>query len=134
MGGKPLDVSEIQHPVILFYRQDACPKDRLYDETRQFWALSQKKIKERNLDKSLKYQYAFAMRGNFVLEIYKVLQWYEAGTTVSSRPCPQDGKKQLWEFVGAIAEKEIGEKYRNRSLMRGDSPLHATQIGFRYLG
>jgi hypothetical protein len=133
LGGAPLDVSDVHHPAILFYRREACPQNRLYDETRQFWALNEDRIRAHNPDGTLKYQLAFAMRGNFVLEVYRILQWFEAGTTISSRAYQhQDGRKR-WEFIGATAEEPVRRKYHNKSLMRDGAPLHATQIGFRYL-
>jgi hypothetical protein len=134
LGGQPLDISHIAEPVILFHRRDTFPESRLYDETRQFWPLSLDRIEARNEDGNLKYQFAFAMRGNFVLEIYKILAWYQAGTTVSSRAFRPRGNKRCWEFIGSVADEKIGKKYRNRSLMKNGAPLHATQIGFRYLG
>ena len=82
---------------------------------------------------NLVYQYAFAMRGNFVLEVYRILDWFRAGTTESSRAYQQNSNKKYWEFVGDIAEDKIRKKYRNKSLMKDGSPLHATQLGFRYL-
>jgi len=134
LGGSPLEISEIKESAILFYRKDACPAARLYDETRQFWSLSQKKIEEKNHANKLKYQYAFAMRGNFVLEIYEILAWYAAGTTVSSRAYERNDNKQRWEFIGSLAPVAIRKKYCSRSLITNGEPLHATQIGFRYLG
>ncbi len=134
LGGRPLDVNEIRHPVILFYRRDSYPKDRLYDETRQFWALSEARIRETKPGGELKYQYAFAMRGNFVLEVYRILAWFPAGTTVSSRTYDRSGGKSCWEFIGSPAEETIRKSYCSKSLFRSGKPLHATQIGFRYLG
>jgi hypothetical protein len=134
LGGAPLDVERIAEPAILFYRREAFPENRLYDETRQFWALSEERIRARNAAGELKYRLAFAMRGNFVLEVYRILAWYAAGTTVSSRTYEATKGRQLWEFIGAHAEEPVRAKYRNKSLERNGTPLHATQIGFRYLG
>ena len=134
LGGQPLDISSIEEPVILFHRRATFPESRLYDETRQFWPLSQDRIEARDESGNLKYQFAFAMRGNFVLEIYKILAWYQAGTTVSSRVFQPRGNKLYWEFIGSVVDQNIRKKYRNKSLMRDGAPLHATQIGFRYLG
>ena len=134
LGGQPLDLRDITHPVILFYRRDTFPEDRLYDETRQFWSVSEARISEKDPDGNLKYQLAFAMRGNFVLEVYRILAWFPAGTTVSSRTYDPEGKQRRWEFIGSLAEEGIRNSYRNKSLFRGGSPLHATQIGFRYVG
>ena len=64
---------------------------------------------------------------------YKILAWFEAGTTVSSRTYVPSGNTKCWEFVGANAEPKIRMRYRNKSLMRDKAPLHPTQIGFRYL-
>ena len=133
LGGKPLDVGKISEPCILFYRKDSYPEDQLHDATRQFWRLGKSRIEALDEDGGLHYKYALAMRGNFVLEVYEILAWFPAGTTVSSRDLNGD-PQGCCEFVGGMALPEIRGKYKSKSLMKGGQPLNATQIGFRYLG
>ncbi len=92
LGGVPLDIDSIKITAILFYCHQAYPKFNLYDSTRQFWSLNENRIK-RNNNRELKYQYAFAMRKSTVLDVYKILEWYPAGTSISSRTYEGDRKK-----------------------------------------
>ncbi len=131
LGGAPLDIDTINITAILFYCHQAYPKYNLYDSTRQFWNLSKNRIKKHSND-NLKYQYAFAMKNSTVLDIYKILEWYPAGTSVSSRTFKNDGKER-WEFIGAPAEDKILKKYRNKILYRDGKILHAPQRGLRYI-
>lgn len=131
LGGKPLNVEDINISAILFYCHQAYPKYNLYDSTRQFWNLSKNKIK-RNDGGGLVYPYAFAMQGSTVLNIYKILEWYPAGTTYSSRQFRKDAKVR-WEFIGSLAEEKILKKYKNKVLHRSGGIMHAPQGGVRYL-
>ena len=60
-----------------------------------------------------------------------IIDWFPAGTTVSTRPFNSDGKNE-WEFVGSYA-KTSWSKYKNRILHEDSMPLKASQIGFRYI-
>jgi len=132
LSGEPLHVEDINISAILFYGHRAQQKyASLYDATRQFWNLDKNRIKRKE-DGKLRYQYAFAMNGSVVLEVYKILEWYLAGATVSSRKFDGDGKER-WEFIGAPVEKPLLKKYQNRVLYRDDSIMHAPQGGIRYL-
>jgi uncharacterized protein len=131
LGGVPLDIESIDITTILFYCHQAYPKYNLYDSTRQFWNLNKNRIK-RNNSGNLIYQYAFAMRKSTILDVYKILEWYPAGTSISSRTFKGDSKER-WEFIGAPAEEKILKKYRNKVLHRGGKILHAPQKGLRYI-
>ncbi len=131
LSGEPLYVEDINISAILFYSHKAQQKYALYDATRQFWNLNKNRIRRKE-DGVLRYQYAFAMQGSVVLDVYKILEWYPAGTTVSSRKFVGDGKER-WEFIGAPAEKTLLKAYQNRVLHRGGGIMHAPQGGIRYL-
>ena len=131
LSGKPLHIEDINISAILFYCHQAQQKYALYDATRQFWNLNKNRIKRKD-DGELRYQYAFAMKGSVVLNVYKILEWYPAGATVSSREFADDGKER-WEFIGAPAEESLLKAYKNKVLHRGGSILHAPQGGIRYL-
>jgi hypothetical protein len=90
-------------------------------------------VPESYINGEFKYQYAFAMRESTILEVYKILSLYPAGTTVSNRTFKEDGVKR-WEFVGSLAEKKIRKAYLNKVLHKNGTLLHAVQKGFRYLG
>ena len=132
IGGKPIDVENITVKAILFYCHGAYPKYDLYDATRQYWDVSGDRVQEK-INGNYKYQYAFAMRGSTVLEVYKILAWYPGGSTVSSRTYQDNGGK-CWEFIGSLAEERVRKEYRNKVLHRNGALLHAAQKGYRYLG
>ena len=132
LGGRRLNVEDISISAILIYsHQSQQLNEDLYDGTRGNWPLSKKRIKEEQNGK-LKYRYVFAMRNSVILEIYEILEWYPAGTTVSSREFTKD-KKTRYEFIGKIANQPALRRYKNRTLYRENKLLSATQIGFRYL-
>jgi len=132
LGGKPLNIEDIQDNVILFFCHKALAKNNnYYDSTRQFWKLSEKRIKKTTGSGELLYKYAFTMRGNTVLEVYKILDWFPAGTTVSTRELGD--KKNRWEFIGGNISSETEKMYKNKMLFEKNSPLRGTQGGVRYL-
>jgi len=132
LGGRQLNIEDIQDNVILFFCHKALAKHHnYYDSTRQFWKLSEKRIKKTTDTGELFYKYAFTMRGNTVLEVYRILEWFSAGTTVSTR-VPED-KKNRWEFIGGNVSPDIEKLYKNKMLFEKDSPLRGTQGGIRYL-
>lgn len=133
LGGRPLDIKEFGNTgVLLFF----CHKSlaggyNIYDCTRQFWNVSGTKIKKRDDKGNLHYKYAFGMKGNTVLEVFRIIEWFPAGTTVSTRECNSDGKNE-WEFIGSYANPQWS-KFKNRILHENSEPLKASQIGFRYI-
>ena len=131
LGGKPLDIESIKNGVILFFCHKAFPYYNIYDSTRQFWKVSEKRIKRKAENEDLHYKYAFGMKENTVLEVFEIIDWFPAGTTVSTRPFNSDGKNE-WEFVGSYAKTPLS-KYKNRILHEDSIPLKASQIGFRYI-
>ena len=133
LGGKRLNIEEIKDNVILFFCHKSLAKNNdIYDSTRQFWPLSEKRITKENGDGELHYKYAFTMKGNTVIEVFKILCWYPAGTTVSSRKFLDD-KKKRWEFIGSYAEEKVRKKYKNKLLREGKKSLRAQQQGYRYI-
>jgi len=132
LGGKPLEIENIKEGVILFFCHKAFPYYNIYDSTRQFWKISEKKINLK-INGKRHYKYAFGMRGNTVIEVFNILEWYPAGTTVSSRIFQSDNNKR-WEFTGSYADDKIRKLYRNRLLYKSKNiPLVAVEIGFRYI-
>jgi len=157
LGGKPLSVNEIKDNVILFFcHKSLAEGNNHYDSTRQFWRLAENRIRKVDNNGNLYYKYAFTMKGNTVLDIFKILQWFPAGTTVSSREYKSlnkntneweftgtnrnssefrnyDIEKKRWEFIGSRPDEKILKKYRNRLLIENNKPLKAQQNGFRYI-
>lgn len=135
-GGKQLNIDDIKDNVILFFCHNAMkePNANIYDSTRQFWPLSEKKIMKRVNDGYF-YKYAFGMSGNSILEVYEIINWFPAGTTVSSRVhIPNRNKQKYWEFIGSYVKNEkIRKLYRHHLLYQFGEPFKAKQSGFQYI-
>ena len=132
LGGDPIEIDSIGIRAILFYPHRAYHRNEdLYDAVRQFWNVDGDRV-QKKINGDYIYKYAFAMKGSIILEVYKILAWYPAGLTVSSREFVDDGKKR-WEFIGSLAEDQIRQKYCNKVIHRNGDPLHASQGGVRYL-
>ena len=89
--------------------------ESLYDYTRGRWKVNP--IRAKNV------KFAFSIFDGIVQEVYEVHNWYEAGTTESSRK-PTD-KPELnstkstvgrFEFEGKVASDEIRNKYLDKSV------------------
>jgi hypothetical protein len=75
----------------------------LYDATRGIWRIGSDREKVK---------LAFAVFQGVVREVYEVKQWFEAGETFSTRHENEDLREPgRWEFVGAVAEDAIRDKY-----------------------
>jgi hypothetical protein len=104
------DIANISENVLLIkltdsFRYNMDPMD-LYDYTRGIWKIGPKRNRV---------DYAFAVYDGIIQETYKVLEWFEAGTTFTNRVDIDDWRKvQRWEFIGSISE-EMRKKYRYKS-------------------
>jgi hypothetical protein len=99
------------------YGMDA---DSLYDATRGVWVIGGREAGGRR-DCA---KYAFSVFKGVIMEVYKIKQWYLAGTGATfykTRPNankPWTYEPPRWEFEGDIAESEIRNKYLNKSVKR----------------
>jgi hypothetical protein len=86
----------------------------LYEATRGVWKLGA------NLDAVQKrdaVQYALAVAGGIVREMFAVGQWHPAGTTTYTTRKPSDVQIEgRWEFTGSIAPASLRAKYVGRSV------------------
>nr|MCR5099045.1 hypothetical protein [Lachnospiraceae bacterium] len=77
-----------------------------YDNTRCCWKV--------NKDQVDKVEYAFSVYDGMVIEVFHIVQWLPAHTTLKSettlapRPNKDEGR---YEFVGNVAPDEIRDKY-----------------------
>lgn len=79
----------------------------LYNFTRGMWKVGNRRNKAR---------YALCVFAGIVREVYRIEEWYPAGTEPNTRD-PNDLKKEgRWEFVGQKAEEAIREKYLLKSV------------------
>ena len=79
----------------------------LYDYTRGQWKV--------NVEKANKAKFAFAVYEGIIQEVYSVLFWLEAGKTLNTRN-EIEAVKDRFEFIGNIAEPEIRNKYKFKSV------------------
>lgn len=105
-GAEPVD---IDHRVLLIrinrlFRYGLSPID-LYDATRGSWRVGEDREQV---------EYAFAVYEGVVQEVYRVEEWFPAGSTFSTRGDQTDPDR--WEFVGHVAEDEVRNRYRYRSV------------------
>ena len=117
--------AKIEEPAILIrvnrlYRYGMSEVE-LYDATRGIWRVGEKRNKVR---------YAFAVYEGVVREVYKVEQWFPAGTTFSTRNPGGLHDLDRWEFVGRIAESELREKYLLKSVEDYFSPNSQNPITY----
>ncbi|MEQ6391382.1 hypothetical protein RZN22_19125 [Bacillaceae bacterium S4-13-58] len=101
----------IDEPVLLIrvnqsFHYDMTPVE-LYDATRGIWRIGEDREKV---------EYAFAVFDGIVHEVYKILSWYRAGSTFSTRG--KFNNEVRWEFVGQIADDSIRYKYLGKSVDR----------------
>jgi len=131
-----IEVEEFEHNIICFFPDPPrIEKFGNYDTCRQYWEVSKKRVTEK-LNGSLKYEYAFLCNKNFIQEIYKILAWYPAGTTATSREKPDNPDKE-YEFIGqVVSDAKIIKKYKHKNIYKDKDkgkPLHPPQgRGFRY--
>lgn len=102
---------EIAEPAILIrinqlYRYGMSPIE-LYDATRGVWKVGERRNKA---------AYAFAVYEGIVREIYKIMEWFPAGSTFSTRPADGLAEPDRWEFVGQLADESLRQKYLLKSV------------------
>lgn len=96
----------------------------LYDATRSAWRVDPNRASQA--------QYALAVFGSVVREVYSVTRWFPAGKTFNSR----DDRRGItepgrWEFVGTVAAERIRKRYVHRNV--GDLFTHGAQNPISYV-
>lgn len=104
------DEVEVTHPAILIkinqlFRYGMTPLE-LYEATRGHWVVGENREKA---------ELALAVFEGVVQEVYRVESWFPAGSTFFQREGMALGTKR-WEFVGRIAEDEVRDAYRMKSV------------------
>ena len=115
----------VQHKAILLtinslYRSDMS-KEELYETTRGIW-----KVGETNRNKV---EYALALYQGIVLEVYRIKQWYPAGTLkYKTRDSSEFKNSGRWEFSGSIAQ-DIRDEYVDFSVGKaGQNPIRYVNV------
>lgn len=84
-------------------------ENELYEATRGVW--------KRNIESVSKADYCLAVAKGMVVEVYKIENWYPAGTIpMTTRSIEPDRIEGRIEFVGILAEERIREKYIGKSV------------------
>jgi len=116
---------KVQHKAILItinklYRSDMS-KEELYEISRGIWVVGEA---SRN-----KVEYAMALYQGIVLEVYKIKQWYPAGTLkYNTRDTSHFKNSGRWEFSGSVA-KDIREEYIGFSVGKaGQNPIRYVNV------
>lgn len=104
------------------YHNDMTPME-LYDATRGLWPV--------NMENASKVKYACAVYRGMTLEVYKVAAWFPAYSTMMTRE-EEHTRTERFEFVGNIAEEEIRNKYKDKSVASYYGK--GAQKNYRYLG
>ena len=105
---------EVHHKAILFtinklYHDDMTPLE-LYEATRVFWVVGPRKNGA---------DYAMAVYQGIVREVYRIEQWYPAGTLkYRTRDSSEYENVGRWEFTGTIAY-DIRDEYIGFSVGKG---------------
>ena len=74
----------------------------LYDATRAAWRIGPKRERV---------ELAFAVHSDVVREVYRVVQWFPAGTTLRGDHPGGLEYEGRWEFVGKVAEPAVRKRY-----------------------
>lgn len=89
--------------------RDNMSAEELYEATRGIW--------KRKIESVAPADYCLSVAKSIVVEVYKVNQWYMAGTTpMKSRTFTEEECNNRIEFVGELAPDSIREKYIGKSV------------------
>ncbi|MGD0815567.1 MAG: hypothetical protein ABSA83_18395 [Verrucomicrobiota bacterium] len=127
-GCKPCDVKSFEMPHMLYFINETysptMDETAIYDCARQFWPRAQEM-------KEPPYPDALAIVGGVVVRAYSIMEWFPAGTTLSTRSIPKSKRKGLWEFVGQMKKDHhlVGKRLEVNGM-----PLPGYQRGYKYFG
>ncbi len=107
--GKMLEITE--NAVLIRINRlfdEAMTEKALYEATRGVWVIGVRREKV---------EIAFSVYKGEVKEVYKVSNWYPAGTTpYETRPLNELQRAGRWEFIGEVANDDIRSKYIGKSV------------------
>jgi len=96
----------------------------MYEATRGYWVM--------NLDNAkANIEYALAVGDGVIREMYKVKDWYPAGTTYRLKKYVREDvlPADRIEFVGNIAPDEVKSKYIGKKVQTSRNPVHIIMGG-----
>ena len=112
VGFYAAEPATIDEPVILIrinqlYRRDMSPLE-LYEATRGIWIVGPRREGA---------AFAFAVFHGLVREVYRIRGWHPALTLkYETRDLTEREATGRWEFEGDVADAELRNKYRNKSV------------------
>jgi hypothetical protein len=125
LADKPI---QVRHKAILLtinrlYRSHMTPLE-LYETTRGIWRVGTRRNEA---------EYALSLYQGIVLEVYRIDQWYPAGTleyrTRDSSEFRNGRNSRRWEFSGEIAQQEIRAEYVGFSVGKaGQNPIRYKNV------
>ena len=131
-GSAPVNIEKIQEKYITFFINKTYSTNlseiEIYDATRQFWTNVSKDKRTKDKNGKLEYSIALSIYDSVVIRVYSIIQWFDAGTTLSTR---RTKKVNAYEFVGNTIEKHylLGKKLVNKD----GSKIKANQQGYGYI-
>jgi hypothetical protein len=132
-GTSPVKISSIKDKFVMFFinrtYSTSLTETEIYDATRGFWKGVAKAKRIKGEDGKLPYPIALSIYDSVVVRVYSIIDWYEAGTTLSTRNI--DSKNGRYEFVGNLIKDHhlLGKKLVDRN-GRG---IQAVQQGYSYI-
>ena len=135
-GAQPLAINDIEEPYMMFFVNQSfsasATEVEIYDSVRQFWHAVAAKTRTPGPDGVLPYATALALVESVVVRAYRILQWYPAGTTMSTRAFGSaDPNKPKYEFIGQLLPKH---KLLGRQLVDADgNKIRHHQKGYGYI-
>ena len=132
-GTSPVKLSSIKEKYVLFFinrtYSTSLSETEIYDATRGFWKSIAKAKRTRSEQEKLPYPIALSMYDSVVIRVYTIIDWYEAGTTLSSRIA--DSNIGRYEFVGNLIKDHplLGKKLIDE---KGNG-IRAARLGFSYI-
>lgn len=124
------EIHKFEHNMVLFKINatygDASKASEmaLYDATRGIWKVS--------LASVAKVEFAAAVFGGVIREVYRVAAWLPAGSTFYINPSRDHEPHGRFEFVGTIAEDAVRNRYRWKSV--ADLHKRGAANSFSYVG
>lgn len=131
-GSEPVNIETIKERYMTFFISKTystnLSENDLYDATRQFWSNVSKQKRAFNKEGKLDYPIALSIYDSVVIRVYSIVNWFEAGSTFSSRTTT---KNNSFEFVGNIIKNHslLGKKIVNKD----GSKLKGLQQGYGYI-
>ena len=132
-GTSPVKISSIEDKFVMFFinrtYSTSLTETEIYDATRGFWKGVAKAKRIKGDDGKLPYPIALSIYDSVVVRVYSIIDWYEAGTTLSTRNADSiDGR---YEFVGNLIKDHhlLGKKLVDKA----GKDIQAIQKGYSYI-